>query len=100
MLVFFPTAGVFVPASGPGRGGNVSVFDAGFFIKIRGIFKFCLLETKPDLKLFITPIGFDPRKPFFPVTHPPGYAAELAAKIGKLPVVKSAPVMIRVEDLC
>ena len=58
------------------------VFDAGFFVKIHGIFKCCLLETEPNLKLFITPIGFDPRKPFFPVSHPPGYAAELAAKTG------------------
>lgn len=57
-------------------------FDAGFFVKMHGIFKFRLIETEPDLKLFITPIGFDPRKPFFPVSHPPEYAAELASKIG------------------
>jgi predicted AlkP superfamily phosphohydrolase/phosphomutase len=34
------------------------------------------------LRLYQTPLNFDPEKPAFPISHPDGYAKELAAAIG------------------
>ncbi|MBU2573909.1 MAG: alkaline phosphatase family protein [Elusimicrobia bacterium] len=58
------------------------VFELGLFRKARGIFKFYLVETQPEFKLYISPINFDPRKPFFPISYPEGYSRELAKELG------------------
>jgi len=57
-------------------------FDLGFFRKTKGIFKFYLVETEPDFKLYISPINLDPRQPFFAVTYPASYGKELTEAIG------------------
>ncbi|MCQ9206267.1 MAG: alkaline phosphatase family protein [Omnitrophica bacterium] len=57
-------------------------FKLGLFRKARGIFKFYLVETEPEFKLYISPINFDPRDPFFDISYPSGYAKELAGTIG------------------
>lgn len=57
-------------------------FDVGFLRKARGILKFYLAEASPDFKLYISPINFDPRRPFYPISHPKGYSRELAEDIG------------------
>ncbi|MFC1590836.1 alkaline phosphatase family protein, partial [Candidatus Omnitrophota bacterium] len=57
-------------------------FDAGLFRKIKGIFKFYLVETDPEFKLYVSPINLDPRQPYFPITYPAGYGKELADAIG------------------
>jgi predicted AlkP superfamily phosphohydrolase/phosphomutase len=58
------------------------VFNLGFLRKARGICKFYLLATEPELKLYITPINFDPRQPLFRIAYPAGYSKELARKLG------------------
>jgi predicted AlkP superfamily phosphohydrolase/phosphomutase len=58
------------------------VFDCGFLKKIKGIFKFYLAEASPELKIYISPINIDPRKPFLPISSPRGYSKELSDKIG------------------
>lgn len=57
-------------------------FDAGLFKKIKGIFKFYLVQTQPEFKLYISPINFDPRAPFFQISYPKDYSRELAGKLG------------------
>lgn len=57
-------------------------FSLGLFKKARGIFKFYLVETRPEFKLYISPINFDPRNPLFQISHPKGYSKELARNIG------------------
>lgn len=57
-------------------------FKLGLFKKVKGIFKFYLVEAGPEFKLYISPINFDPRDPFFPISYPKSYSKDLAANIG------------------
>lgn len=57
-------------------------FNITPFKKLYGIFKFYLVGTQPDLRLYISPIQFDPRRPFFAISYPSGYAKEIAQKTG------------------
>lgn len=57
-------------------------FSWGLFKKLKGIFKFYPIEIKPELKLYISPINFDPRNPFFTISQPKNYSRDLAQNIG------------------
>ncbi|MBU1086300.1 MAG: alkaline phosphatase family protein [Candidatus Omnitrophica bacterium] len=57
-------------------------FSLGLFKKAQGIFKFYLVSIEPELKLYISPIDFDPRKPLFPISYPGNYSQELFQQIG------------------
>lgn len=57
-------------------------FKLGLFRVMRGIFKFYLVELRPHFKLYISPINFDPRHPYFPLSYPKSYSRELAERIG------------------
>jgi predicted AlkP superfamily phosphohydrolase/phosphomutase len=57
-------------------------FRVNTFLKIHGIGRFCILETFPELKVYLSPINFDPRNPPVPVSSPPGFADELAEANG------------------
>ena len=57
-------------------------FRLGPLKKARGIFKFYLVETDPEFKLYIGPINFDPRNPFFDISYPRGYSKKLADNVG------------------
>lgn len=48
----------------------------------KGIFKFYLADVERELKLYISPINFDPRNPLFPISYPEAYSKELADRIG------------------
>ncbi|MFA5146521.1 MAG: alkaline phosphatase family protein [Candidatus Omnitrophota bacterium] len=69
-------------AAGERSGWKETTFDVGTFGKIRGILKFHLLEVDPDIKLYISPINFDPRDPFFPISYPASYSKEITDAIG------------------
>ncbi len=58
------------------------VFDLGMFRRARAIFKFFVVETSPQLKLYVSPFNIDPRQPFFPISFPPDYAKTLSQEIG------------------
>jgi predicted AlkP superfamily phosphohydrolase/phosphomutase len=58
------------------------VFKLNTFKKAKGIFKFYLVETEPEFKLYISPINFDPRAPLFPISYPESYSKELAQALG------------------
>ena len=67
---------------GQWSGWNEVEFNLGFLKKARGVFKFYLVETEPELKLYISPINFDPRNPLFPISYPANYSRELAERLG------------------
>lgn len=53
-------------------------------IKVHGISRFHLISVQPEIKLYLSPINFDPRSlpPGFRVSTPPKWAPELAKKLG------------------
>ncbi|MBN1354094.1 MAG: alkaline phosphatase family protein, partial [Candidatus Omnitrophica bacterium] len=57
-------------------------FKLGLFKNIKGIFRFYLVETHPEFKLYISPINFDPRATFFQISYPQSYSRNLAKNIG------------------
>ena len=57
-------------------------FKLGLLKSMRGILKFYLVERSPEFKLYISPINFDPRAPFFQISHPKNYSNELTKEIG------------------
>jgi len=57
-------------------------FRAAWGIKVRGICQFLLLETRPNFRLYVTPIQIDPRRPALPIAHPNMYATYLARLLG------------------
>ena len=57
-------------------------FKLNVFTKVSGIVRFYLDAVDPQLKLYLSPINFDPRKPAFPISYPAHYAEELADEIG------------------
>lgn len=57
-------------------------FRIGLLRKMKGIFRFYLVETSPEFKLYASPVNFDPREPYLPVSYPAGYSRELAEKLG------------------
>lgn len=47
-----------------------------------GIVRLHLMEVAPRLRLYVTPIQLDPRRPAHPISTPPQYARELAEALG------------------
>ncbi len=60
------------------------VFPFNPIIKVRGISRFHLISTKPEIKLYLSPINFDPRRlpPGFRISSPDGWAPYLARAHG------------------
>ena len=58
-------------------------FKAAPGITVRGIARFYLLETSPNIKLYMTPVNIDPDKPALPISHPFTYAMYLAKTQGR-----------------
>jgi predicted AlkP superfamily phosphohydrolase/phosphomutase len=57
-------------------------FKTGMLQSVRGMVRFFLVRTAPALEFYASPINFDPDAPPFPISSPPDYAAELAARVG------------------
>jgi predicted AlkP superfamily phosphohydrolase/phosphomutase len=57
-------------------------FRAGLGISVSGICQFLLLETRPEFKLYVTPIQIDPDSPALQISHPKIYATYLSKLIG------------------
>ncbi len=51
-------------------------------MKIRGIVRFYLRATEPELSLYMTPIHLDPERPALPISHPAMYSLYLAKTQG------------------
>ena len=50
---------------------------------LRGMARFYLKSVTPEFQLYVSPINFDPLAPALPISHPAGYAAELARATGR-----------------
>lgn len=50
--------------------------------RARGICRFHLMEVTPALRLYVTPVQIDPRRPELPISTPDDYARELAERVG------------------
>jgi predicted AlkP superfamily phosphohydrolase/phosphomutase len=57
-------------------------FKTGLLLNVRGMVRFTVLSLEPELRLYASPVNFDPEAPLFPISHPPEYARELADAIG------------------
>ncbi len=57
-------------------------FKAGPLMSVRGMVRFHLTQVTPTLQLHASPVNFDPEAPLFPISSPPEYAKELAARLG------------------
>lgn len=53
-------------------------------INVRGVSRFFLLSVQPEIRLYLSPINFDPRNlpPGFDISTPDDWAPELAEKFG------------------
>jgi predicted AlkP superfamily phosphohydrolase/phosphomutase len=57
-------------------------FRTGFGGKVYGLCRFCLMDSSPHLKLYMTPISIDPERPALPISHPFAYATYLSKTLG------------------
>ncbi len=57
-------------------------FKAGLLQSVRGMVRFHLARLGPTFALYASPVNFDPEAPLFPISHPAGYAEELAGEVG------------------
>ncbi len=60
------------------------VFPFNPLIKLHGISRFHLISSQPEVKLYLSPINFDPRQlpPGFRISAPKNWAPELAKRFG------------------
>jgi predicted AlkP superfamily phosphohydrolase/phosphomutase len=49
---------------------------------IRGALRLMALERGRRTRLFVSPISFDPREPYVPISHPRAFSAQLADALG------------------
>jgi len=57
-------------------------FSAGPFVSLRGISRFYVLETFPELRLYLMPISLDPTGSPLPISTPGQYSASLGRHFG------------------
>lgn len=57
-------------------------FEVTRFSKISGMARFRVLETAPNIRLYLSPINHDPEDPAIAVTEPEGYSKELVKAVG------------------
>jgi predicted AlkP superfamily phosphohydrolase/phosphomutase len=58
-------------------------FEVTPFVRVHGMTQFHLVRADADLQVYASPINYDPREePPLPISHPGGFAAELAGRLG------------------
>ncbi|MDY7109964.1 MAG: alkaline phosphatase family protein [Planctomycetota bacterium] len=50
---------------------------------VPGMVRFCAKEVHPHIKLYVSPINIDPKRPANPLSEPPDFASELARAHGR-----------------
>ena len=70
----------------PGQWSDWTEFTFRFnpLIKVRGVSRFHLISSQPEVRLYLSPINFDPRRvpPGLRLSTPTNWASELAQKYG------------------
>ncbi|HYQ96108.1 MAG TPA: alkaline phosphatase family protein, partial [Candidatus Eisenbacteria bacterium] len=57
-------------------------FHVAPLVVVRGIARFHVIEAYPEMRIYLSPINLDPRRPPIPISSPPAYSAQLARKLG------------------
>ncbi len=57
-------------------------FKVNSLLSVRGMLRFYLNRLEPVFELYASPVNFDPDEPLYPISSPPEYAKELAARLG------------------
>lgn len=57
-------------------------FTVAPLVTVRGIARFHVVEASPELRIYLSPISLDPRRPPIPLSQPPAYSAQAARRIG------------------
>ena len=57
-------------------------FAVAPLITVRGIARFHVMEAAPEMRVYLSPISLDPRRPPIPISQPPAYSAQVARRIG------------------
>lgn len=57
-------------------------FPIGPFVKVKGISRFFVLETFPEIRLYLMPISLDPLDPPLAISFPDDYSASLVRRFG------------------
>lgn len=57
-------------------------FDIGPFVTVKGVSRFYVLETYPEVRLYLMPISLDPKDPPIDISTPSGYVPALAKEMG------------------
>ncbi|HKT12554.1 MAG TPA: alkaline phosphatase family protein [Terriglobia bacterium] len=59
-----------------------SKFPVTPFLSINAISRFYVLETSPDLRIYMSPLNIDPVHPVLPISYPTDFSAQLARTYG------------------
>ena len=57
-------------------------FHVAPMVSVHGIARFHVMEAWPEVRVYLSPINLDPRRPPIPISSPPAYSAQLARKLG------------------
>ena len=57
-------------------------FHVAPLVAVRGIARFHVIQAFPEVRVYLSPINLDPRRPPIPISSPPAYSAQLARKLG------------------
>jgi predicted AlkP superfamily phosphohydrolase/phosphomutase len=57
-------------------------FKVGLLQNVRGMVRFYLSRTAPDIELYASPVNFDPEAPLFPISQPAAFASDLEDEVG------------------
>ncbi len=62
-------------------------FNVTAMSSIAGIARFRLIEVEPEIKLYLSPISYDPADPAIRVTEPPGFSKQIHDDVGNYKTV-------------
>ena len=51
-------------------------------VTVSGIARFHVVQASPEMRLYLSPVNFDPRRPPVPISKPNRYSADAARRIG------------------
>ena len=57
-------------------------FKINPIVKMRGMSQFLLLEDEPEVKVYMSPVNWDPRNPPLPITKPDDWSKKLVKEVG------------------
>ncbi len=57
-------------------------FKVTALVRVHGMAQFFLVEADPEVKLYMSPINWDPENPPLPITKPDGWSKQLVKEVG------------------